>query len=363
MNVKTLDQQETLSPFDRRKFLSTLLAGAGGAALQMSGGNALAALAPTAKAVSPTHDYFYGMNGHLAWTNGLLSLVSPATQLALLKDLGVTCYRCDVADGGMASILALALDTTFADAGVAILPVINPLSANWDSNSSESAAYQLGYDLAVRCTKPLAGRVRYIECGNELDVSLKTGGDGSNFYNWDAGQWPSFRGVIRGMIDGVKSVDSSINCGVNVGIPLAYGALQMLWNGITPNGTASGRSGASYLRWDFTTYHWYHSSGDIQCGWKDGACVDVLQILKDSFGKPIWLTEWGWTGGKDYGQDAADYVTTALTQYRALKDKYDIQSVMMYSLIDSRYGLIKPGDMVKNPAYSAFKNFVAANPT
>ena len=71
MNVQTLDQQETLSPFDRRKFLSTLLAGAGGAALQMSGGNALGALATTAKAVSPTHDYFYGMNGHLAWTSGI----------------------------------------------------------------------------------------------------------------------------------------------------------------------------------------------------------------------------------------------------------------------------------------------------
>ncbi|SAL81248.1 hypothetical protein AWB67_05794 [Caballeronia terrestris] len=319
-------------------------------------------LDPRAKASAAAAPLFYGMNGHMAWGSGIYNTMSPTSQLALLKDLGVTNYRCDVADVGMATYLANALKGAFSGSGVAILPVINPRSANWDPNGSESAAYSLGYALAVRVTTPLKGLVKYIECGNELDDGMKLSGDGSNFYDWNPAMWPSFRGVIRGMMDGVKAVDSSINCGVNVGIPLAYGALQMLWNGVTPNGTAQGQSGAALVRWDFTTYHWYHSSGDILCGWKNSACLDVLQVLKNSFGKPIWITEWGWTWGKDSGQAAADYVTTALTEYRSLKDKYNIQSVMMYCLIDSDYGLIQADGMTKNPAYAKFKNFVASNP-
>jgi hypothetical protein len=34
----------------------------------------------------------------------------------------------------------------------------------------------------------------------------------------------------------------------------------------------------------------------------------------------------------------------------------------MYCMIDSSYGLIQADGATKNPAYAAFKNFVAANP-
>lgn len=306
---------------------------------------------------------FYGMNGHLAWGEGIYHTMSAAAQLALLKDLGVTNYRVDVADGGMAQTVANALTGAFAGSGVAIMPVINPNSAGFNQAGSESAAYTLGYNLGVSITKPLKGLVKYIECGNELDANgLITGGDGSNTINYSPAIWPAFRGVIRGMIDGVKAIDPSIQCGVNVGVPLAYRALQMLWSGIQPNGTANGISGAQQVRWDFTTYHWYESSGDILCGWRNSACLDVLQVLKDSFNVPIWLTEWGWSGSKDTAAQAAAYVTEALTEYRSLKDKYNIQSIMMYCLIDPDYGLVKNDGVTKNPAYAKFKQFVAANP-
>jgi hypothetical protein len=88
----------------------------------------------------------------------------------------------------------------------------------------------------------------------------------------------------------------------------------------------------------------------------------VLQILKDSFGKPIWLTEWGWSGSKDSASSAAAYITQAMAQYRSIKDKYNIQCIMMYDLIDANYGLIQPDGVTRNPAYSAFKNFVSSNP-
>ncbi|MDR5740736.1 MULTISPECIES: glycosyl hydrolase [unclassified Caballeronia] len=316
----------------------------------------------SSQAPAASDGLFYGINGHMAWGEGIYMTMPPAAQLAILQDLGVTNYRCDIADGGMATTLANALKGPFANSGVSILPVFNPLSAHWDPHSSEADAYALGYDLAVRCTRPLKGLVKYIECGNELDVDLKIAGDGSSRADWDPACWPSFRGALRGMIDGVRAIDPTIQCGVNVGIPMAYGALQMLWNGISPDGTVQGVSGAASLRWDFTSYHWYKSSGDIQCGGRNNACIDVLQVLKDSFNVPIWLTEWGWSGANDTPQSAAAYTSRALTQYRAIKDKYNIQSIMMYAVMDRNYGLMQLDGVTKNPAYAVFKDFIAANP-
>ncbi|SOE62056.1 Glycosyl hydrolase catalytic core [Caballeronia arationis] len=369
------------TPTSRRKFLSMMLASAGGAMLSGCGGGgggtqavgsvgkatsdpspASQAVVSVPETVASPSSLFYGMNGHMAYGNGIYKSMSPADQLAILKDLGVTNYRCDIAGSVMSQVLADALNGPFAGSGVSILPVLNPFSAGWDCASSESAAYTLGYDLGVNCARPLKGLVTHIECGNELDVPLKIGGDGSLSSDWNPAYWPSFRGALRGMLDGVKSIDPSIKCGVNVGIPMAYRALQMLWNGISPDGSAAGVSGAAALRWDFTTYHWYKSSGDIQCGGRYNACVDVLQVLKDSFDVPIWLTEWGWAGSGDTQQSAADYVTKALRQYRSIKDKYNIESVMMYCLIDPDYGLVQMDGTSKNAAYAAFRNFVAANP-
>ncbi|SAL62043.1 glycosyl hydrolase [Caballeronia humi] len=318
-------------------------------------------LESTAKAAT-TQKLFYGMNGHMAWGSGIYKTLSAESQLATLKDLGVTVYRADVADAGMATTVANALKGAFKNSGVTIMPVINPRSAGWNQAGSEDTAYKLGYALAVKCTQPLKGLVKYIECGNELDtVGLKIGGDGSSSADWNPAYWPAFRGVIRGMIAGVKSVDSSIKCGVNVGIPMAYRALQMLWNGISPNGSANGSGGALKTRWDFTTYHWYKSSYNIQRAGRT-ASIDVLQILKDSFGVPIWLTEFGWSGSKDSAQSAADYVTSAMKQYKSIKDKYNIQCIMLYCVIDASYGLIEADGRTKNPAYTAYKNFVRANP-
>ncbi len=306
---------------------------------------------------------FYGINGHMAWGSGIYFTMTAEQQLAILKDLGVTMYRCDTADAGMSATLAMALRGAFAGSGVGIMPVLNPRSAGWNPTGTEAAAYSLGYDMAVRCAQPLKGLVTHIECGNELDtIGLQIGGDGSQTTDWSPSQWPAFRGVIRGMIAGVKAVDPTIKCGVNVGIPMAYRALQMLWNGISPNGTAMGISGAAPLQWDYTTYHWYHSSGKLECAGRNNACINVLQVLKDSFNVPIWLTEWGWSGSADSPSAQSAYVQETMASYYAIKDKYNIECVMMYAVIDQDYGLIQADGVTKNPSYATFRNFVVANP-
>ncbi|SAL38941.1 glycosyl hydrolase [Caballeronia humi] len=324
-------------------------------------GSAWVATTDPRTATSGASPLFYGVNGHMAYNTGIYQTIGIAAQVKYLKDLGATNYRADVASAGMAQVVADAIKGPFAGSGIAILPVLNPKSNGWNPTLSESAAYTLGYNLAVDCTRPLKGLVQHIECGNELDVPVCISGNGSSSAHWSPAYWPAFRGVIRGMIAGVKAIDPTIKCGVNVGIPMAYRALQMLWSGISPNGSTNGVGGAPLIRWDFTTYHWYKSSGNIQRAGPTGS-VDVLQVLKDSFGVPIWLTEWGWSGSKDTPDSAAAYVNTAFAQYLSIKDKYNIQSVMMYCVIDKNYGLINADGVTKNPAYTSFKKFVAANP-
>lgn len=305
---------------------------------------------------------FYGMNGHMAWPTGVYSTMTAAQQLAILQNLGVTNYRADVAGSGMAQTVANALAGAFKNSGVSILPCINPTA--YDQTATEAAAYSLGYDLAVSIATPLKGLVSYIECGNELEANgLISSGAGDSPADYNPAYWPAYRGVLRGMIDGVKSVDSTILCGINVGVALAYGGLQMLWNGQTPNGTATPTSGATPLQWDIMMYHWYQSSGDITRAGPQGL-TNVLQILQQSFNLPIWLTEWGYELS-DTSSEQSSYVTSTLGEYYSLRETYNLQSVMMYELIDmsstDTYGLIEADGVTHKPCYASFEAFTAAN--
>jgi hypothetical protein len=304
------------------------------------------------------------MNGHITYPSGVYSTVTAAEQLALLQDLGVTNYRADVYNQNDAALLASFLTGPFANSGVSILPCMPPVLLNW--SGTEAEAYTVGYNLGVAVATPLKGLVKYIECGNELDAEgLIITPPGSSPADFSPTYWPCYRGVIRGMIDGVKSIDSTIQCGVNVGVPLAYPALQMLWNGITPDGSATGVQDATPVKWDVTMYHWYESSGDMQGAGQFGT-INVLEILAQSFGLPIWLTEWGFVP-TDTEAGMASYVTNALTEYYSVREQYNIQSVMFYELISTNstsddFGLIESDGATKRLAYSAFKAFTAANP-
>jgi hypothetical protein len=315
------------------------------------------------QAAAVSSDVFYGMNGHMAWPSGIYSTLSAAQQLAMLQDLGVTNYRADVAGSGMAQTVANALSGPFSGSGVSILPVINPMS--YDQTASETAAYELGYNLAVSIATPLKGLVSVIECGNELDANgLVSSGAGNSPADYNPAYWPAYRGVLRGMIDGVKAVDPTIKCGINVGIPMAYTALQMLWNGETPNGSATPSTGATPLAWDITMYHWYESSGMPTEAGPQGL-TNVLQILQQSFGLPIWITEWGFVPS-DTAAQQSNFVSETLAYYNGLRSTYNLQSILFYELIDTSasdgYGLVLSDGVTKTQAYSAFKSYATANP-
>ena len=215
----------------------------------------------------------------------------------------------------------------------------------------------------MRCTKPLKGLVKYIECGNELEPSLKISGDGSRLRDWDPRvavvPWRDPRHDRRRKGD--RSHDQLRRQRRH---PDGYRALQMLWTASRRMAPRNGVGGAASCAGTSRRITGIRARATSSAAGHNNACVNVLQILKDSFGVPIWLTEWGWSGWRGLGSGSRGLRTTALTEYLSLKDKYNIQSVMMYT---PHRCPLRPDQAGRHgqesrltPATS--KNFVAANP-
>jgi hypothetical protein len=273
-------------------------------------------------------------------------------QRDLLLDLGIRYYRQDMWNGEGARNLALLCDV-LAPSGISVLPCLTP---SLPERGTEGDAYRRGHELGRVAAQNLKGRVAVYECGNELENGIVRF-DGSRSDQYNADKWPAYRGVIRGMIDGVRSADANAKVGVHASW-LHFGALMMLWHGTQPRGGNS----VAPLRWDVTMYHWYSDMGDI----RNAKGVDVLDTLRQSFNLPVWITEFGWRpDGSDAGQ--ANYIThDGYSRFLAMRSRYDLQSAFLYELFDMQadnyYGLITGDGHIKKPAYYALKRFIASNP-
>jgi hypothetical protein len=340
--------------------MSALLAACGGgsdsdgAADTAATGKSAALPKSTAKSASGNGSIFYGMNGHNT-NGGAYDFTSPQTQLAQLQELGATIYRNDVYSQTSANMLA-GIAKTMADGGVMVYPVML-LTLNYDS---ESDAYDAGYRLGQQTANSY--HYTYYEVGNELEAKALNGNvDGTVWYQYDNWSYMLARGVIRGMIAGVKSVDGSAKI-VLGGTWLHTAFFQMLADGSQPDGTW----GHPTVNWDVTSWHWYSSQGDITHACGGTGCHDVLQTLHD-MGKPIWINEFGVR--PDYGSynQIASYMTgnTMMAQFASVASKYNIQSIQAFQLYDDSegdYGLAEGDGITKKAAYWAYKDFVQNHP-
>jgi hypothetical protein len=380
-----LPQSTLNAPAERRAFLRAMAAGAGGLALAACGGGgsgsngtavanaasspgaasgASAGAAAGSASASATRRFtsattgFYGLNGHLNSGNAY-GTVSMATQLQLMQDLGVTNTRQDLWDvNGAKSLVALA--DALAGSGIQITAAITPTLP--PAGTSEDLAHHIAWQLGYAIASTLKGRVHVYECGNEMENAFIRGA-GDKPSDYAAAPYFLYRGVMRGLIDGVRAADSSAAVSVTGGW-LHYGVLQMLSDGTDPLGGWSGPT----ANWDITSWHWYNDMGDITSA--GGNKTNVLDELTRRFQRPIWIGELGY---RPYGQSGtalwnsqAAYLPNAMSQFAQLKSQYNIQCIMLYELFDmptdSGYGLITGDGVTKKPAYSAVKNFIASHP-
>lgn len=309
-----------------------------------------------ATTTAPTGKIFYGVNGHFQ-QGSAYAASSPQTQLAQLQDLGMTIYRSDVSSKTAATALAQ-IATTMAAGGVTVYPV---LLISPQEYANETASYNAGYALGQQVASAM--HAPFYEVGNELEADTLAGNyDGTFPTDYVNSKFMIARGAIRGMVDGIKSVDTQGKIVMGAGTWLHWGFDQMLAQGTQPDGTA----GHPVVSWDVTAWHWYNDYDDIQniCG--GSGCYNVLSKLQ-AFGKPIWLTEYGvrpWTASDS---QAGAYLTgnTMMGEYASVASKYNLQSIQMYELYDDpagSYGLLQIDGKTKKAQYASVKAFIASHP-
>jgi hypothetical protein len=311
-------------------------------------------------AVAATPGSFYGMNGHHDY------MYTPAQLISILKSLGCTNYRVGCSDDPAQVNAVVKLAQAFQASGISLLVLIN--QGLFDSNgallSSESAAYNRGLQVAMTVANALKPYgVTIYECGNELTRQIPTILDwtnaGTKAIDFNNQNWPVMRGVMRGMIDGVKAVQSNAKCGINFCVA-DIGAADALWDGMQPDGSG----GYPKVRWDITTWHNYEVYGDIFNIGIDGSGpgFDLPTYCKARYGVPFIITEWN-TGPEKPQEYRASYISNTLGNFYQARKTHNIQSVMYYVLDsgNNTFGIMTNG-VALNPPYSAFASFVSANP-
>jgi hypothetical protein len=310
--------------------------------------------------IAATAGTFYGINGHYDYR------YTPAQIVSIMQNMGCSTYRVGCIDDPASLNAVVNLAQAFQSAGLTLFVLID--LGIYDSNraifASESIAYNRGRSCAVTVATALAPYgVTMYECGNELtregDIILDSGNAGTKAVDFNNTYWPIMRGVMRGMIDGVKSVQPGAKCGINFCVA-DIGASDALWDGMQPDGTG----GYPTVRWDMTTWHNYEVYGDIFNVGSDGAGpgFDLPTYCKARYGVPFLLTEWN-TGPEKTEAYRATYISSKFASYYKARNKKNIQSVMYYDLDsgDATYGLMIDGSILSQP-YGAFTSFIAGHP-
>ena len=340
---KPLTRKNIQVTINRRQFLNTLAAA----------GIASVTGIDVAKASGTGMPEFYGVCGHYDYPPNSATLVKQ------LQSIGATTLRLDTAGFNpthIACVRRFSTEMTAIDPRIKILCCITTNFLGTDENSAYNIAFTNAQTIAQ--TLGPAG-VTDFECGNEMTASTlvfrKPGAPGNRMSDYIPGNdWNRMRGTMRGLIDGIKSVNPAYRCGINFTIA-QIAASDMLWNGVAPDGS----TGHPTVRWDITTWHNYSVYGDLFNMSLDGyqTKLNVVDYISKAYGKPIMITEWQ-AKPEDTDAQKAAYCTSFMTKYYNARQQYNIESIMMYQLLGpASFGLLA------NPqTRAAFAAFSGSHP-
>lgn len=205
--------------------------------------------------------------------------------------------------------------------GISVLPCIsvNPILKHYKSGAvvndgsgfdhigNEDENYTLGFNTGQLVAQRLQAPV--YECGNELftrgataagndenPVQIISGVQGDNVNQYATPGWKCVRGLQRGLIDGVKSVQPNAKCGANF-VAAQIAASDMLWYGNNPDGTSEPSKACKF---DIVTLHNYQAQGSLFNITTNGhgSNFDVFAYMRNAYqdaqGNPldVHITEW-----------------------------------------------------------------------
>lgn len=328
---------------------------------------------------------FWGINGHLTWTwtpnaAGYLKANWANTCIRLLE-LGVKMYRNGYGWSENATTGAITgsdgntfidfIDNYAAPCGIQVYPCLL-MTFGHVAITDEASGYNFGFARGAEAATKLKGRVRYIEIGNESEVYALTG-RGQWRGDYDATKFYKSRGVLRGTLAGIRSVDPTVKIISPGGTWMHTAFYDNLYRGINPDGTTT----ANTLDWDITAWHWYvknyPGNDDIEVLSGQGG-YNVLQTIA-AWGKPIWITECGAQSSSYSSVETA--ISSAMFASNVLIDrfwnvrkKYNIQHIAPYQLHDAaaagtggtademQYGAMASDGVTKKGRYADLQNFI-----
>lgn len=267
----------------------------------------------------------WGVNGHPFTAYPGLTY---ETQLDALKDLGFSHYRVNISYTHTAKDLRALLNLA-KQKKVTLLPLLTP-SLDLTKETSEDL-YKKAYDFAVELVSQFKNEIKVWELGNELEnyailqpCEIMDDGvqyncawgpaSGVTAIEYHGGRWAKVSAVLKGLADGVVSVDP--------GILKAMGTAG--WGHVG----AFERMRRDGIKWDISVWHFY--GDDPEWGLKKVA----------EFGKPIWVTEVNAPRGSESGAvKQAEGLTKIMRRFYDLEQRYKIEAVFVYELFDESYWL------------------------
>ena len=206
---------------------------------------------------------------------------------------------------------------TTAEAGG--VQILKSIEMSPDSKLDEEANYKRAYASGVTEGSAYVYGFKYFEAGDELDNWVGMKGDGSQRSQYVESRYLQARGFVRGMIDGIHSVDASAKVLVDDAGWCHYGFLRMLWD--------------DGVRWDITAFHWYNNEGNIE---KAGCNNANVAQIHAAFGPPVWITEYNSNTAVSKNDPVAEgaWIGTFIAQLRTVAPKYNIQAAFAYELFD-----------------------------
>ena len=269
-------------------------------------------------------DLLWGANGHPLTAYPGVTIQS---QLDYLKDLGMRSYRVNISSTAQAPRLAELIREGKAR-GIDILPVITPEGADLEKDSAQ-ALYAKSRNLAVALVTQFKSDVRVWELGNELEsyailkpCEMQDDGVQYNCAWGPAGgvtdleyhgpRWAKVSAVLKGLSDGVVSVDPTIR--------KAIGTAGWGHTG------AFARMGQDGIQWDISVWHMYGEDPE----W-------ALKILA-KFDRPIWITEFNAPHGSRSGErQQAESLQKTMARLRQLQAAYNVEAAHVYEIMDEPY--------------------------
>jgi hypothetical protein len=299
---------------------------------------------------NPGNKYSWGANQGIMWGIGALvpdMPMSASQQIAAIQSLLLKSVRVWCSVNGYHNPRALAPPAQAAG----IIPVVL-IEATPTRGAGEAANYANGYKAAQTCVLQTGVEMNIIyEAGNELDNWVGTSGDGSDISQYNRSNYIDARGLIRGMIDGVRALNSQALLEVHNAGWCHYGFMTGLWK--------------DGVRWDITGEHWYGNEGDLlKAGCENG--INILKVLHSSFGKPIIVTENNVNAGPFTKAQMASYFQNEMPELDAVAKQYDLESVDIFFLQDIPNFLtfgVYNGDGSKSEAYPVISNYLQAHPS